>query len=168
MTNNQNVVKITTDPYEASFAYNLKIFDEWPVIFAKSHKIVIADEFSIMWKDYAIKPDIELNGNLLAFLGEQVWINDIRRKPSKLSDETYQKVFETKPSSRDEKLNQDFGKEYLKLAMSHKLDNADLKEENVALSREGDRIVIFDYGHCTIEPFFYPAYYHMNKIIDLA
>lgn len=160
ITNNNNVVKISTDPDEGSFAISLSKTEEPPKIIVKPYKVFINDNISILWKDFAIKTSMKVDKHMLYCLYTREFKTEYCKKK-------FKEIFKRIPASLEERLNTEFAREYLKLFKSNDLDCYDLNVSNIGLSKNRDSFVIFDYGLMSINPAYHMRKEDMNRIINL-
>lgn len=164
LTNNNKVVKFTEDRHEAIFALHLnEVTEYWPSIFVNVHKVYLSGQSAFLWKDYAVEikeKDFLHTEECLRFLdelyqGDSDWRESLDLVPSIKQDRDF---FDKLVS---------FGNEFSELNGSIGLSGSDLKMSNIGLSKNMDRLVIFDFGMFDIwpEPEINISY---NKIIDLS
>lgn len=157
------VIKLSRDKSESEFALTLaKEFKEWPSIFVKAHKIMVNEDYSILWKDYAIDIDEAVDYRLLRYLYQGIW-----RNPDSIMYQKLREELQEKQTTKLKKLEQKFAIDFIELAKSHNLKSSDLNTSNIGLSSRKDRLVIFDYGLFSIDSEYKITKKDMNRIIDL-
>ncbi len=141
LTNNNKIVKLTTDEEEINFAYTVKYnFKEWPGIFVEPYALFRVPQdktgnfCSVLWKDYALKMK-KLEGDLLSIIFSNPPITAYSDRDR----------LENPVTKFDRKLIK-FVEDSLYFKNKYDFSLKDRNIKNIGFSLDRERVVFFDYG----------------------